>query len=202
MINILIAILIAAVLGILIVNTRIKGIITLLTVGIFGLTSSYIAISALSGTSYEIILSGTHLFGNVPVRIDSLSAWFILTINFTIITGSVYGFNYMKGYRNRKGDITLHCISFVVAHFSLLSICAVQNGFTFLLFWELMAISMFVHPSPGMIVSARGPPTQPQVSLKVVECLPCTPRRISRQPGLALLPSPPIHFTTITCTWG
>ena len=57
---------------------------------------------------------------------------------------SVYGFNYMKKYREMKTEITMHCIAFLLAHFALLGICSVQNGFIFLLFWELMALSLFV----------------------------------------------------------
>ncbi len=67
-----------------------------------------------------------------------------LLINFTILTGAVYGFNYMKKYREMSNEITLHCIAFLFAHFALLGICSVQNGFILLLFWELMAISVFI----------------------------------------------------------
>jgi formate hydrogenlyase subunit 3/multisubunit Na+/H+ antiporter MnhD subunit len=144
LINILIIILLVAIIGILLTGTKGKGIISLSAVFIIALTSSIVAVKALFGPAYEIVFSGTSLFGEVPVKIDALSAWFILTINFTFITGAIYGFNYMKTYRDRKGDITLHCVAFIIAHFSLLAICAVQNGFTFLLIWELMAISMFV----------------------------------------------------------
>lgn len=144
LINILIFIILAAIIGILFSETKSKGIITLSVVFIIALASSIIAFKALFDSAYEIIFSGTALFGEVPVKIDALSAWFILTINFTFVTGAIYGLNYMKAYLDRKGSITLHCIAFIIAHFSLLAICAVQNGFTFLLIWELMAISLFV----------------------------------------------------------
>jgi hydrogenase-4 component B len=144
LINILIFIVLAAVVGILLVNTKTKGIITVSTVAVIGLITCFLAIKSLMGTNYEVILSGTILFGKVPVIIDPLSAWFILTINFTIITGAFYGFNYMKKYRDMKSDITLHCIAFLFVHSALLGICSVQNGFIFLLLWELMALSNFI----------------------------------------------------------
>lgn len=50
----------------------------------------------------------------------------------------------MKKYSDKKSEITLHCIALVIAHFTLLGICSVQNGFVFLLLWELMALSMFI----------------------------------------------------------
>lgn len=144
MINVLIIILLSAVIAVLLVNTKTKGIITVLTVLFIALVSSFYSIKALLGDSYEVILSGTIIFGKVPIIIDSLSAWFILIINFTIITGALYGFNYMKKYSEMKNEITLHCIAFLLVHFALLGICSVQNGFIFLLLWELMALSAFI----------------------------------------------------------
>jgi formate hydrogenlyase subunit 3/multisubunit Na+/H+ antiporter MnhD subunit len=144
LINILIIILLSAIIAILLVDTKSKGIITLSTVIVIALFSSFFSLKALLGESYDVVLSGTIMFGQVPIIIDSLSAWFILTINFTIITGAVYGFNYMKKYREMKNEITLHCIAFLLIHFSLLGICSVQNGFIFLLLWELMALSAFI----------------------------------------------------------
>jgi hydrogenase-4 component B len=170
LINILIIILFSAVIGILAVNTKSKGIITVSTVVVIALISSYIAVKALFGTDYEILLAGTQIFGTVLIRIDALSAWFILVINFTIITGSVYGFNYMKKYRDRKSDLTLHCISFLLVQFALLGICSVQNGFIFLLLWELMAISVFIlvifeHEKPETIKAGINYLVQSHISI-------------------------------------
>jgi len=144
MINVSIIIVLLAVIAVLLFNTKIKGIITVSTVILLAFISSFFAVRALIGISYEVIFSGPVLFGKVPVIIDSLSAWFILTINFTMITGAIYGLNYMKRYSDRKSDITLHCIAFILVHFAMLGICSVQNGFLFLLFWELMALSVFI----------------------------------------------------------
>jgi hydrogenase-4 component B len=144
LINVLIAILLAAVLAILSVNAKWKGIITLSVVIFIALISSSVAFKALTGNSYEVLFAGTMLFGNVPVRIDALSAWFILTINFTIFTGALYGFNYMKRYMEMKSRLTMHCIAFLLVHTALIGICSVQNAFVFLLFWEMMALSVFI----------------------------------------------------------
>lgn len=140
------------------------------TVIIIGLITGFIAFMSLLGNIYEILFSGTILFGKVLVRVDALSAWFILTINFTIITGAVYGFNYMKRYRDRKSDISLHCISFLMVHFALLGICSVQNGFVLLLLWELMAISVFLlvifeHEKPDTIKAGINYLVQSHISI-------------------------------------
>jgi formate hydrogenlyase subunit 3/multisubunit Na+/H+ antiporter MnhD subunit len=144
MINILIVFVFSAIFAILLFNTKVKGIVTLSTVFIVGLISSFYAGRALVGNSYDLLLAGTMLFGNVPIKIDSLSGWFILVINFTLITGAVYGFNYMKRYRDRTTSISLHCIAFICIQVALLGICSVQNGFIFLLLWELMSLSVFI----------------------------------------------------------
>ena len=170
MINIVIIIVLSASAAILFVNTKMKGIIAFSTVSVIGIISSYFAMKALLGTSYSVVMTGTVLFGQVPIRIDALSGWFILIINFTIFTGAVYGFNYMRQYRERKNEITLHCIAFIFVQFALLGICAVQNGFIFLLLWEVMAISVFIlvifeHDKPDTIKAGINYVVQSHISI-------------------------------------
>ena len=170
MVNILIIIVLLSVFGILLVNTRVKGIITLSAVFFIGILTSYFAIKALLGINFEIFFSGTMLFGWVPLRIDALSGWFILVINFTLITGAVYGFNYMKRYRERASDLSLHCIAYLTVQVSMLGICAVQNAFVFLLLWELMALSVFVlvifeHEKPDTIKAGINYLVQSHISI-------------------------------------
>lgn len=144
MINTLFILLISALIALLFFNSRWKGIIAVSAVVLLGVASSFLAVRALLGTTYEVILTGTSIFGNVPVVIDPLAGWFILIINFTLVTGALYGFNYMKRYRDRKSELTFHCISYILTHFALLGICSVRNGFIFLLLWELLALSVFI----------------------------------------------------------
>lgn len=170
MINIVLSILIISITGVLITTTRLKGIIAVITVFILAALSSFPAVKALMGNNYEVILSGTVIFGNVPLSIDALSGWFILLINFTFITGSLYGFNYMKKYKERKNEITMHCIAFILSHFSLLGICTVQNGFILLLLWELMALTQFIlvifeHEKPDTIKAGLNYLVQSHISI-------------------------------------
>jgi len=170
LINILLAILFSSILAILFFNTRLKGIITVSSVFVFAIISSFFALKALLNDSLDIVMSGTVLFGDVPVRIDALSGWFILLINFTLITGALYGFNYMRRYRERKSEITMHCIAFLFVQFSLIGICSVQNGFIFLLLWELMALSVFIlvifeHEKPETIKAGINYIVQSHISI-------------------------------------
>ena len=73
-----------------------RGIVAYLAVILNAILSSYIAINVLGGENYQFIFSGNAVTGEITVRIDALSAWFILIINFTILTGGLYGIYYMR----------------------------------------------------------------------------------------------------------
>jgi len=144
LINIFLAVLIIAVVAIIFANTRIQGIIVLSAVLLNTVISSIIAVHALCGHSFDLILTGTIPFGEVGVKVDALSAWFILTINFTTITSALYGLQYMKHHISQKNSITLHAVAFILLHAALIGICAVQNAMVFLMSWEIMALSSFI----------------------------------------------------------
>jgi len=170
LINIILTILLLSIAAILLTGIKTKGILTVLIIVFLAFISSIIAIKALIGKDYEVILAGTQLFGKVPIRVDALSAWFILTINFTIVTGAIYGFSYMMSYRERKSEITLHCIAFLLVHAALLGICSVRNGFVFLILWELMAVSVFIlvifdHEKPATIKAGINYLVQSHISI-------------------------------------
>jgi hydrogenase-4 component B len=72
-----------------------KGMITIGAVIAIAILSSKFAIDALTGNATVILFNGSLVTGQIPVRIDALSGWFILVINFTFITGAFYGMHYM-----------------------------------------------------------------------------------------------------------
>jgi formate hydrogenlyase subunit 3/multisubunit Na+/H+ antiporter MnhD subunit len=144
MVNILLISLALSITAILFFDARIKGIITVITVIAIAALTGVLAIGSLTGKAYELIMAGPSLFGNVPVRLDALSAWFILVINFTMLTGTFYGFNYLRKYQDRRNALTLHYISLLLVHISLIGVCVVQNSFVFLLLWEILALSVFI----------------------------------------------------------
>lgn len=92
-------------------------------------------------------------FGEIPIHIDPLSAWFMLIIDLTCLNGALYGTGYMKKYLAQKANNSLHWILFVTLHVSMLGVCMVQHGLAFLFVWEIMSISalllaMFEHARP------------------------------------------------------
>lgn len=92
------------------------------------------------GTVQEYCLK-EFLFEKIPIRIDPLSAWFVLIINITCINGAFYGIGYLKPYEAKKSGISLHWVLFVTFHSSMLWVCILQHGLAFLVAWEIMSIS-------------------------------------------------------------
>jgi formate hydrogenlyase subunit 3/multisubunit Na+/H+ antiporter MnhD subunit len=105
------------------------------------LVTSAIALPALGGNIVEFNVNAGSFIGDILIRIDGLSAWFILIINFSCITGVTYGTGYLKAYDNSASTITLHWSLFVLFQLSMVWVCMLQNGFAFLLAWEVMSLS-------------------------------------------------------------
>lgn len=124
------------------VKVRWKGILSISLVIISAIISGIIGVRALLGIPVDIILHGTYVTGDIPIRIDALSGWFMLVINFTAVTAGIYGLQYMKMYKDQTTSISLHAILFVLAQVMLTTICIVQNVIVFLFAWETMALSL------------------------------------------------------------
>ena len=106
--------------------------------------SSWVAVSAISGHPFQEIINGGSIFGEIPIRVDALSGWFILIMNFTVLTGILYGRRYLKLYENKSGMITLHFSCFIINHASMIGIFCIQNSLAFLYVWEIMAVTTFI----------------------------------------------------------
>jgi hydrogenase-4 component B len=126
------------------VETQRKGMLAIIAVSINAVLSGYVAIQALTGTNTVLSFPGSYVTNEIPIRIDALSGWFMLIISFTFITGAIYGFHYMKAYKAQKDNLSIHWIAYIINYTSLISITAIQNGFAFLIAWELMALSSFL----------------------------------------------------------
>jgi len=125
------------------VSVERKGIVALATVIGIAMVSSIPAIASLTGNPFEYVLQGSQITGRIPVRIDALSGWFILVLNFTFITGAWYGLQYMKAYRQQREMLSLHAISYILVFAGLIAISALQHSMAFLIAWEIMALSSF-----------------------------------------------------------
>ena len=138
------------------IRVKWKGIITVSVVIVNAVLAGWLAVKVLTGKQFDFIFYGTPVTGDIAVRIDALSGWFILLINFTLVTGALYGLQYMKSYRKQSSNITIHCIAYLLTQSMLTIICVVQNALVFLFAWETMALSvamliLFEHYKPDTI---------------------------------------------------
>ena len=135
---------IVALVSIPFLKTKGRGILTLGIITIQVTIASLIAFSVFANGSFEYFYPGSFVTGEIPIRIDYLSAWFMLVISFTFLTGSWYGIQYMKKYIDQTDNLALHAAAFILLYTSLIDICLVQNSLVMLVVWEIMALSSFV----------------------------------------------------------
>lgn len=104
--------------------------------------------------SVDVLIHGTvferELFINfwghpLEIKVDSLSAFFILVLNFTLLTGATYSIGYLKPYIDKKNsaEFGLHYFSLVWLHISMLLVCMLRDGLAFLVAWEMMSVFSF-----------------------------------------------------------
>ncbi|HRY31699.1 MAG TPA: proton-conducting transporter membrane subunit [Bacteroidales bacterium] len=82
----------------------------------------------------------------VVFSIDALSGFFILTVNFNALTTYLFAGTSLAGHLNHHRPIwiSVHYLSFLLLHASMLLVCTQQSAFPFLLSWELMTLSSFL----------------------------------------------------------
>jgi hydrogenase-4 component B len=127
--------------SLLFISDRLKSFVAITSIVIIGGVTSLIAIKGITTNGLEFSFNGGSFIGNIPFRIDALSAWFMLIINLISVTGVIYGVGYLKAYNAQPSIITFHWVSFILFQSSMLWVCAVQNSIAFLIAWELMSLS-------------------------------------------------------------
>lgn len=123
------------------VRTALKSTYAFLFVLINAISTSALAVSAISSGTIEIHLFGGSVLGNISLRIDSLAAWFIIIVNIISVNGALYGIGYLKSYEDQSARLSLHWISFVIFHTSMIWVCMLQHVLVFLVAWEIMSLS-------------------------------------------------------------
>ncbi len=132
---------VAGVFGLFAVSDKYKSMVAVIVVLANAILTTIPAIFALATITQTGILSMPHLSGSILTKVDNLSAWFILIINFTSINGALYGSGYLKPYSHLKVNRELHWIFYTLFHISMVWVCMFENGLAFLISWELMSLS-------------------------------------------------------------
>jgi len=116
----------------------------LLQIGIISITSFW-AIQVFT-TGNLIELPFMNVVGNpILLKIDKLSAFFILVVNFTSFTGLIYAKGYLRPYLSKKNntDIAFHYFNFLWLHISMLLVAMIRDALAFLIIWEIMSLTSF-----------------------------------------------------------
>ncbi|MFB9760403.1 hydrogenase 4 subunit B [Ectobacillus funiculus] len=92
----------------------------------------------------SVVLTTWYVVPNVALtfRIDMLSAFFLLIISVLAVSVSVYAIGYVTEYYNRK-NVGLLGAGLNLFLLSMVAVVTVDNGFSFLLAWELMSLASF-----------------------------------------------------------
>ncbi|HAX92758.1 MAG TPA: NADH-quinone oxidoreductase subunit E, partial [Bacteroidales bacterium] len=108
------------------------------------------------GWSFEVLLGRSgelrletvvRLIGKtVTLVVDSLSAFFILVVNITLLVGLIYASGYLKPYYQSKNALrfSIHYFSYLWLYFSMVLVLITRDGLSFLIVWEIMALSSFM----------------------------------------------------------
>ena len=123
------------------VSFRIKPVISIISVLLIAVITGLIAVKCFTEGEIEFLINGGTFFGEIPLRIDALSAWFILIINFTSVTGVLYGAGYLKSQDVKSPLVSLHWILYLIFQSSMLLVSMVQNSVAFIVAWEVMSLS-------------------------------------------------------------
>ncbi|MDH5379367.1 MAG: proton-conducting transporter membrane subunit [Cyclobacteriaceae bacterium] len=109
-------------------------------------TSYWAGLALFYGFELQGLSPFSMISGDSPIVVDKLSAFFILVVNFTVLTGLLYAKGYLKSYLKTKNKhlMSIHYFSYVWLYFSMLLVTMVRGGLDFLIVWELMTISSFL----------------------------------------------------------
>ncbi len=146
-IGIFIAILLSSLL-VFAIPTKFKYYFSLIILCIAIVITSIWSVIALKDATNPLEINSSLTF--LPLRliliIDKLSAFFILVINFTVLTGFVFAKGYLKPYAASKSALqfSLHYFSYLWLYFSMVLVTIMRDGFSFLVVWEFMSLSSFL----------------------------------------------------------
>jgi hydrogenase-4 component B len=78
--------------------------------------------------------------------VDRLSAFFILVVNLTVFTGMLYARGYLEPYYKLKNSLrfSIHYLAYLWLYFSMIMVLVIRDGLSFLIMWEIMALSSFL----------------------------------------------------------
>lgn len=125
-----------------------KYLYSLLVLGCGVLLTSFWSYKVFSGTGGTLTVTCRIPFPDTVPQfvIDRLSAFFIVVINITVLVGLLYSKGYLKKYYTTKNSLrfSIHYFSYLWLYLSMLMVVMIRSGLSFLIAWEIMALSSFL----------------------------------------------------------
>ncbi len=117
----------------------------LLAAGIAVTTTWGVRVLAGAAPGLEIPLFLPAEGSSLVLVIDQLAAFFVITINITVLIGLLYGKGYLAPYRETMNPLrfSIHYFSYLWLWLSMVMVVMVRDGLSFLIVWEIMALSSF-----------------------------------------------------------
>lgn len=134
-------------LGIFVLPKKWKGYVNLIpTLLLIGVTTGWAFEAWSSGIPVQVQLLDSYWSGNLVFVIDRISAFFILIINLTCLTGAIYSLGYLTPYLEKKSEISIsiHLFSLAGLHFAMINVVMLRDAFAFLVAWEMMSLFSFM----------------------------------------------------------
>lgn len=113
------------------------------------------AVALTSVWSYKLIAGSVQILympltlpflqSSFMLTVDRLSAFFIIVINITVLIGFLYARGYLEPYYGSKNALrfSIHYFSYIWLYLSMLMVVMFRDGLSFLIAWEIMALSSF-----------------------------------------------------------
>jgi hydrogenase-4 component B len=95
----------------------------------------------LDGKGLPFAAAGPFPFASFLIRFDPLAAFLVLVISLVTLAASIFSLSYLRDYAGRGIGVMGFCFNLFVA--SMVMVAVVDNGFYFLLFWELMTLTSY-----------------------------------------------------------
>lgn len=134
--------------GVFAVPRSVKYFYTLILIAIVVVLSTAWGFRAFSDTSrmVQLQIGCEQCARNFILQIDRLSAFFILVVNLTVLTGFLYARGYLEPYYKLKDPLrfSIHYLAYLWLYFSMLLVVSIRDGLSFLIVWEIMALSSFL----------------------------------------------------------
>jgi hydrogenase-4 component B len=95
----------------------------------------------IDGTGPSFAAAGPIPFASFLLRFDPLAALLVLVISLVTLAASLYSLSYLREYAGKGIGVMGLCFNLFVA--SMVMVAVADNGFYFLLFWELMTLTSY-----------------------------------------------------------